>query len=199
MTTARLPGEVIGRAATGLGGDTSWAANEAVVRMGAKGEVMTAAVLDARARELGGPTVLHDLRIPLPGVNANIDHVVVSGRTILIVDSKVWKPGFYWTLAGVTRRGWTKVPHVDKRTCQMARDALEKFLAQRGAPPVRFQTPVLAVWSSSAKAHPSLWAARGPGIKILGSATFIGRLRRLAPRKPADPAVVVLLAQLVNT
>ena len=36
--------------------------------------------------------VLHDLRIPIPGFKANIDHAVVSGRSVLLIDSKMWKP-----------------------------------------------------------------------------------------------------------
>ncbi|OOP59265.1 hypothetical protein BMF89_21285 [Arthrobacter sp. SRS-W-1-2016] len=39
--------------------------------------------------------VLHDLRIPLPGFKANIDHAIVSGKSVLLIDSKMWKPGFY--------------------------------------------------------------------------------------------------------
>ena len=85
--------------------DASWAANEEVAEIGRRGELLTAAVLDRLARP-DGPTVLHDLLLPAAsGVRVNVDHVVVSGRRVVLVDSKCWQPGRYWTALGRTRRG----------------------------------------------------------------------------------------------
>ena len=63
--------------------------------VGRRAELRTAQVLDRLASQPGGPTVLHDLAIPIPNISANIDHVVVSGRRVLIVDSKGWRPARY--------------------------------------------------------------------------------------------------------
>lgn len=97
-------GLVVGRPGAGLSGSPAWAVNGQVVHIGRQGELRTASVLDAAAQRHGF-TVLHDLHIPLPGITANVDHVVVSGRRVLLIDAKVWRPGTYWTIAG----------HVDRR------------------------------------------------------------------------------------
>ncbi len=31
----------------------------------------------------------------MPGFKANVDHTIVSGKSVLLIDSKIWKPGFY--------------------------------------------------------------------------------------------------------
>ena len=73
-----VPG-VLGRAGGSLVG-ASWAAHAAVARVGRRAELRTADVLDRLASKHAGPTVLHALSIPIPGISANIDHVVVPGR-----------------------------------------------------------------------------------------------------------------------
>lgn len=100
-----------GSAATGLQ-DSSWAVNQNVARVGAAGEKKSAALLDGFHLKAA---VMHDLRVPIPGFKANIDHVIVYGKNVFILDTKVWKPGFYWTLDGTTRRGLEKVKHIDKQ------------------------------------------------------------------------------------
>lgn len=74
---------IYGRAATGLQ-DTLRAVNENVAKIGAKGEQKTEVLLDGFAKNAA---VLHDLRIPLPGFKANIDHAIVSGKSVLLIDS----------------------------------------------------------------------------------------------------------------
>ena len=85
----RSPG--LGRPGGSLVGAT-WAANAAAAKVGRAAELKTALVLDGLAARPGGPTVLHDLGIPIPNISANIDHVVVSGRRVLVIDSKGWRP-----------------------------------------------------------------------------------------------------------
>jgi len=99
MTRARSAGVVLGRPGSGLE-SAGWAVNGEVARIGRTGEVRTAALLDSLAARPGGPAVLHDLRIP--GGSANVDHVVVTGSRVHVVDAKVWAPGVYWTWSGVT-------------------------------------------------------------------------------------------------
>lgn len=93
--------------------------------------------------------VLHDLSNPLPGYKANIDHVIVRGREVVIVDSKQWAGGRYWTLFGVTRRGWARVSHADSKPSLQRR--LRSETTFRPAPSSRDR-------SSSSTATVSDWA-----------------------------------------
>jgi hypothetical protein len=137
-------GRVLGQAARSLNHSESWLADQSTAKVGAKGEQRTGRILNALAAAQNGPTVLHDLRIPLPGVNANIDHIVVSGRRVTILDSKVWKPGFYWTLLGATRRGMERFAPADKQTMRMAREAVTAYLTKQGLR-ADVRTPLLGV------------------------------------------------------
>lgn len=180
-----------GRAATGLA-DTTWAVSEAVARAGTKGELRSEEVLN---RFGGRAAVMHDLRVPIPGFKANIDHVVVSGNRVLIIDSKLWKPGFYWTFGGHNRRGWEKVPHTAKDQ-DWIRRAVVRHLSGTGA---EVLIPHLAVWPSRGGA-----ALRTGLLKVSGARVIPGR--RLASvtssfirRTPADDVIVGRLATLLTT
>ncbi|WP_248581563.1 nuclease-related domain-containing protein [Nocardioides sp. InS609-2] len=193
---------IIGRAGAGLE-NAAWAVNADVARIGKAGELRSAAVLDQHALPHDGVTVLHDLRIPIPGFTANIDHVVVVGSTVHLLDSKVWAPGTYWTLAGVTRRGWKRVKHADKKTMEMAREALERYLAGRNVR-AKFATPLLVVWPSSTRGSLSTrWMAPVGAKAIAGDQLASLAARRFKARglwgaKPAEPNLVHALAQLVT-
>lgn len=110
----------------------SWAANERVAQIGAAGERSLARVLEAWAVRPDGPDVFHDVTIP-SGHGANIDHVVVGSSEVLLIDAKAWKPAFYWTYGGVTRRGFEAFPFGDKRTLPNALAAFTRHLERRGA------------------------------------------------------------------
>ena len=110
--------EMNGRASTGQ------------IHAGRLGEQKTAAIV-GRLCVPGGPTVLHDLTLPMRGISANIDHIIVSGRTVTIIDSKYWKPGIYWTFFGRTFKGLHRVKFADKRITQMASRAITNWLHSR--------------------------------------------------------------------
>jgi hypothetical protein len=80
--------------------------------------------------------VFHDLRIPGPAAKGagNIDHLIVRGHTLVVVDSKRWAPGFLWTVGGHTHRGAKSFPAADKRTVGLAVDRLRQYLTLPGAP-----------------------------------------------------------------
>ncbi|MGK3708659.1 nuclease-related domain-containing protein [Arthrobacter sp. IK3] len=181
---------IYGRAAAGLE-DTSWAVNESVAKFGAKGEQRSAAVLNKFGDRAA---VLHDLRVPIPGFKANIDHVVVSGNRVLIIDSKMWKPGFYWTLAGVNRRGLTKVPHTAKGQDWVSR-AMVGYLAGTGA---KIQPVHLVIWPSKSGGKASTWLLRVSGAVVIGGAALESAVRRFIGRKPADGRIVDRLAELTT-
>lgn len=197
MSTHRreLAGLVIGTAGGGLT-NASWAANETVARLGQKGEVRTAELLDELAVEYP-VAVLHDVRIPIPGFTANIDHVVVAGHRVLLIDSKVWKPGRYWTIGGRTRRGWSTFEHAATKTPGMAHDTIGRFLTQRGAQH-QMLTPLVAIWPSSSKGSVSTQLLRMDRCRPVSAARIASLSRKLAGKAAADPAIVAALSDLVN-
>lgn len=202
----RLPC-VIGTAGGGLvGAGSTWAANDAVANMGRRGELDTAAMLNKLA-SMDGVTVLHDLRIPIPGFTANIDHAVVSGRKVWLIDAKRWAPAFYWTVGGKTRRGWSvfkvrgnggrwKFP-AESKTMPTAYDSVSRLLTSRGAS-FSMQQSLIVVWPSSAKGRLSVRWLRMPGSKAVDSASFARYARHTFRSKPADQRIVEVLASLTS-
>lgn len=180
---------IYGRAATGLQ-DTSWAVNEAVAKMGAKGEKKSEEILNRFGESAA---VMHDLHLPIPGFKANIDHIIVSGKRVLILDSKMWKPGFYWTFSGTNRRGLEKVPHTAKDQGYIQR-AIISHLSGTGA---EVGVPKLAVWPSREDQKLSLWLLQVPGAHVITGTALAGVVRKFIGRKPADDQIVKRLATLL--
>lgn len=187
-------GLVVGTAGGGLA-DAPWAANDVVARIGRSGEIRTGELLGDLAAATG-MTVLHDLYLPMPGVTANIDHAVVGGNVVLLIDTKVWKPGWYWTLGGVTRRGRTRFEHARTRTPAMARESIGRFLDRRGVPAI-MPVPVVAVWASKRSGRASVRFLRMTGCHPIRAQALPRQVRRLVPRRPADRTLVQALSELV--
>jgi hypothetical protein len=104
--------------------------------IGARAEQKTATMVLNPICERGGATVLHDVRLHSTNRSGgsregNIDHILISGTSVFLIDTKMWQPGFYWTFGGTSRRGLTKVPHLDKGTMEWARNFIEKVLSER--------------------------------------------------------------------
>lgn len=95
-------------------------------RRGAGGERATAALLEPLG--LAGWVVLHDRRVP--GMRANIDHLVASGTHLWVLDTKVWR-------GNIVRLGdgqlWYADAPVADRLAVVARiaEAVERALARR--------------------------------------------------------------------
>lgn len=192
----RPRGEVIGSAGFGLKqDDVSWAANREVASIGARGEEATAKILNQIASRPGGPTVLHDVAIPIPGFTANIDHIIVSGRKVIIIDTKVWRPAFYWTLFGKTRRGMERFAPAEKKTMAMAADHIGSYLAKKGTP-ARILLPQVWVWPSSQRSKMSVWAMQIPHAKTINGQVASARALK-SKYQTADPSIVVALVPLV--
>lgn len=198
---------VYGRAGGGLDSQArqaTWAANEDVARIGGEGERRTAALLDQYASH-EGIAVLHDLFIPTHRITANIDHVVVVGTTIHLIDTKVWKPGRYWTLFGRTRRGWARFPYADKKTMAYAGEDIGFFLQSRGIEDFTIARPLLVVWPSSTVGALHLSRLRVPGADAMSGdrfATYAQRhfaKRLLGGAAPADDRIVAALADLLES
>ena len=154
-------------------------------------------MLDRLAARPGGPTVLHDLAIPIPNISANIDHVVVSGRRVLVVDSKGWRPARYWSLGGMAFRGWRRFGHAKSTTPRMAVDGLTRYLRGRGVR-ARLVTPVVAVWPSSDRGRLSVALLGMDGCRVVRGERLARAVRRAVRLRPADPEIVEALRRLLN-
>lgn len=194
MSVPQVRGQFLGRAGRGLD-DADWGSSREVTRIGQDAELETGRIL--RDFTAQGPSVINDLRIPIPGFNANIDHVVISGSQVLVIDSKAWAGGLYWTAGGRTRRGSELFPFADKKTLPTAVTALERFLRMKGISAVSFQTPVLAVWPTG-PANFMLYRPAG-GAAIVQGNRFATWLNRNVKPKPARGDIMVALAELANT
>lgn len=177
-----------GTAGGGLKNPT-WLDNKATAAAGLQGELKTAELLASLCTP--GVAVLHDLTIP--GSQANIDHVVVSGRNITLIDAKVWKPGFYWTFRGRTRRGLERFPPADKRTMPFAKKRIEGLLTSRGVN-ANIRLPLIAVWSSRRNERVNLSFARAHEARLLPAEQLT---TRLIGTRPADERVVAVLKTLL--
>lgn len=140
---------------------------------------------------------MHDLDIPLPGFSANIDHAVIAGRTLTLIDSKVWQPGIYRTRDGITRRGRDVAEFANKKTLRAASDGFRRHLGICELEDVTIRA-VLVAWSS----HRFLPAVMG-GYSPVGGVAVSGWLFRLSPARwvgagAADTDVVSALVPLVR-
>lgn len=100
--------------------------------IGAKGEAWTRQVLDGLAAGDASTVVLHGLSAPGMG-RGDIDHVVVrqaaTGPVVLILDSKCWQPGLYWSLSGrASFRGRTRFRPAEHVVTRLAAQRLIQHL-----------------------------------------------------------------------
>lgn len=182
---------IYGRAGAGLEDSSSWAANEAVAAVGAAGEAKTERLLNKIATEHPQIAVFHDIVVPNNrGWKYNIDHAVLAGKTLLLVDSKAWKPGFLWTMGGKTRRGFEAFPSADKKSVEAAFRDIAAILPSD----ISMPTPLVVVWPTNQKKGLSMWAASYPGAKLVRDGALERTVRRMAKgSQPADQRVVSIL------
>lgn len=203
-----MRGRVYGRPAGSLNDRDAGFGNAGSNRAGASGEMRTAAILDELANREDGPTVLHDLRIP--GSNANIDHLIVSGTDIWIIDSKSWTSGFYLTWGGkvyqtgqpgkllarfsrTDQHGKVTYPG-EKKTLPFAETRLREFLRNRGLG-FRIRGKFMVIWPSSGSTPCRVWAYRPTGATAMSGAWLNVYLP--AARYPGDPVLVSHLTSLL--
>ena len=134
----------------------------------------------------------------MKGIDADIDHVVVAGRDVHIFDSKVWKPAFYWTLRGRTRRGCRRIAFADRHTSEMAMTALRSLFVRQGIRAV-VHRPWLVVWASSQRKSINLAFYRPRGAKVIRGEALDTKLAGVAKGGPADPDIVAVLYPLLTT
>ena len=87
---------IYGRGGASASQGGAWAKNDKVAKIGAAGEKKVAKALEPYFSSPSSAALFHDLAVP--GRDANIDHLIVSGKDVLLVDTKVWAPGIYFTI-----------------------------------------------------------------------------------------------------
>jgi hypothetical protein len=66
----------------------------AAIQSGITGETRTAELLENYVTRIPGARIFHSLRWP-GARRADVDHAVLCGRRLMLIDSKHWPPGFY--------------------------------------------------------------------------------------------------------
>lgn len=187
-----MSGQVIGFAGRSLQ-DGSFLANKSTIGVGVEAEQRTAQVLQRWTLE--GPSVAHDLNIPIKGIEANIDHVVVAGSTVLVIDSKWWSGNIFWTAAGVTRRGLEVFPPADKKTLPMACTALAGFFARNNVHDVNVVQPLMVVWGPGMR-NTSFY--RPAGARAIRGEALSYFLRTKSSKSSARADICMALASLIK-
>lgn len=157
---------------------------------GRAGELATAAVLNELQAARPGMAVLHSLRPPKGGMD--IDHVVVAGARVWVLDSKCWEPGFHWGRGGRHRVGLREKAHYRTSAPRAAR-FLQSYLGRRTV----VEEPVLVVWPSSKRKPLWLWAWKPDKVSRVSGRRLRRLLERSVPTTPADPWVVERLRRLL--
>lgn len=166
------------------------------VAAGAAGEERTAAILNRLAEQIGF-TVIHDFMLPSDRYTANVDHAIVSGNRVILTDSKVWQPGFYWGMS-TCRRGWEKFPPADKRTMPMAVTMLGGYLRSTGA--TVDPHPLIIVWPANARKQLRMWAwMSSNGTVPVHGDRLEQVIRSKHLKRPANPEIVDALSRLLVT
>lgn len=201
-----------GTAAAGLASSraTHFTSSAANARVGAAGEKVLARLLNAHAEHA---EIFHDLRVP--GARINVDHAVLSGNKLLLIDTKVWKSGTYFGGGNLLFSNFFRHQKTSQAVA-MAHQSWTRTLAPLG---VEVLTPSVVVLTGSQK-NAATKAARRPGAKTATivaaindapGATFLfasypggtlctpaqlmRKVNRLANGKRTDDRVVAVLSE----
>lgn len=153
--------------------------------VGARAERATAVVLD-RLGASPDVHVFHDVR--LPGMTGQLHHVVACGDRLVVVDSKWWAPGRYWTLMGRHYRGLERIGHADLPVFDVAR-----ILLGTRFPEVRLSFLVAVTGASPHRVKVGLLRLKGAEVVPLGrlgsSLASVSKVRG----RTVDPDLLALL------
>ncbi|MGC2939847.1 nuclease-related domain-containing protein [Brevibacterium sp. FAM 24638] len=178
--------------------DTSWAANKAVAEVGRIGEQIVGNMLTDLVVASDGAVVLHDLSMPAHWSKANIDHIVITGSTVIIIDAKRWKPSAYYTLRSTAYRGlFSHFKHAQKNGMGHAADSIQSMLSKRNLY-ATISTPLVAVVPTG-PGFMSTHFLRFPRAEVVSKKALATRVRRLIrDNGPADQGIVDALSSLLK-
>lgn len=185
-----FPGQIVGTVAGSLM-EGSFLTNKDTVGVGVRAELETGRVLNEFTRF--GPSVVHDVDIPLSGVDANIDHVMVAGSTVFVFDSKWWAGDLFWSFSGAHFRGMQRFDLAGKKTMQLAQQALTGFFARNNVHGVKFATPTLVVWGNGLRRFVMF---RPNGAVAVRGELFASWLRRNVPQQNARADILMALTSI---
>lgn len=185
-------GVVYGRAGEALGSFTGDAGRGGQVS-GLRGEEATAGLLDALAARRPF-TVFHSVRVR--GGAADIDHVLVGSRGVVLVDTKSWRAGRYVRVGSRVYRWWAHrvLPRRFRPGESMSLARSVEQMRRAGVPVVG---AVVAVWPSGA-GRVRLGLMRYAGGRIMGARRAVRVAARMAGSRGADPAVVAQVGRWVR-
>ncbi|ARD42511.1 nuclease-related domain-containing protein [Actinomyces gaoshouyii] len=187
-----MSGAVYGRAGENLSSFSGDAGRGGQER-GRRAEGDTAELLDAWAER--GLTVFHSVRVR--GGAADIDHVLVGARGVVLVDTKAWKPGVYLTVGSRTYR-WVHGRALPERFPPGESTSLERSARQMRQAGIPVVGAVVAVWSTGSD-RAVLGLARYPGARRITAAHRAVRVAgRLAGGGAADPTLVAQVTEWVR-
>lgn len=189
-------GRVIGTAGGSLR-SAGWAANKDVAKAGRDGERSVAKLLEEAAMRADGPTVMHDLDVP--GTDANIDHLVIAGDRVRIVDAKQWKPGTYVSVFGRAYRSthswwrWERFKPAETVSVMLAARDIGDIVSRAGG---QQKTPVVLVLPSDRRKTVNVRFLRIPGATVISGRGVDSFLKTI--RHPAYPNVEAVFEPLVR-
>ena len=161
---------IYGRGGASASQGGAWAKNDKVAKIGAAGERKVAKALEPYFSSPTSAALFHDLAVP--GRNANIDHLIVSGRKVLLLDKKEG------------RLKLERLDYADKKTYEMLAFDLRKFLEPVGA---KILTPAVVVLCNSGEANVRLY--RPKGAKAYSLDAFIAKKISRMSLTPPEPAI----------
>lgn len=173
-------GFTVGRPGAQLG--TFVGQGERARAAGARAERATARLLDELAGR--GYVVFHSL--PVAQGRADIDHLLVGSRGVVLVDSKCWRPAWYVTAFG---RAWRATGRVRRFTPAESQSlALSVERMRRADLPVA--GAVVATWPSAAGRVRTMGLRYAGARAVLPARRAVRWAARMAGRGGADPAAV---------
>jgi hypothetical protein len=200
-------GQIYGKAGKSLakGQNHDFAASGEVARLGFLGEQMVGGILNSAMEGRPNVHVFHDVNIPLQnsGYNANIDHILLIGNCLYLIDAKRWSAGFYFRLGRFCLRKsnsgkFQLFPSGAKKTMCLARDKMTLYLQQIGTVyHIKKSYLVLCAPKDTGKFNLSLY--KPYGATAITSQDFRQILERdeFKSNSPSNPKLVEALKRLV--
>jgi hypothetical protein len=153
--------------------------------------------------------VIHDVMLPSDKYTVNIDHIVLAGTQILILDSKTWSSGVYLTIRDKTyvyhgsktrneyNKRWSRFEPADHRTLPMIVSVLSQWLRDASISYAHFLPPTLVVWPPAGKKPPSLIFYKPKGnAELLSARNARSILTHKIPYQPPDERLLNQLLEL---
>ena len=198
-----MPGSIFGTPGGSLDSRSeTWASSKGAANYGQLGEVHLGEALNDLIKRSKGAAVFHDVDDPRGG-KVNIDHLLVAGSKMLVLDAKVWAPGFYYTISGQTYRG------LFKRFSSGDAEKFESMLAivdelidrsradLAGTLVVTMPSSMFRYKKTDEPIRTGLMSSP-PGAKIVGLRPGLRRAKRFLRGGEADPDIVGRLKRYVR-